>query len=202
MNKKFFIAIIFILFLIIGGVFWWWQIQETPPEEWEKAKYSKPEDYVVKETPEGKIIENKKTGLSFRIPEGWRMEKSTFGRSGLALYSQDAVEERTVLMKSGCRITFETIYVNVSIETLQEVKQNLSVFPAEKYEIIKVGNYEGLKGVISDLELNLYGIDVSVPVRDFLGRGKLDSFILVTNFDDKERCIQEFENFLETISIK
>ena len=50
MKKKIVIPIIVILILAAGGIFWW-QNREIK---------GSPEDYVIKETEEGKIVENKK----------------------------------------------------------------------------------------------------------------------------------------------
>ena len=53
MKKKILIPIFVILFLAVagGGFFWWWQGREIK---------GSPQDYVIKETEEGKFVENKK----------------------------------------------------------------------------------------------------------------------------------------------
>jgi len=65
MQKRIIISIIVIL-ILIGGLFWWW----------EKRKPKTLADYIiVKETPEGKIVENTKEKISIKVPEDWRVSK-------------------------------------------------------------------------------------------------------------------------------
>jgi len=68
MKKKIIISIFVILFLILvaGGGFFWWGKREIK---------GSPEDYVIKETAEGKIVENKKAGLTVKVPEGGRQKR-------------------------------------------------------------------------------------------------------------------------------
>ena len=65
MNKKIIIPAFVILLLIVGGVFWW-QKREIK---------GSPEDYVIKETEQGKIVENKKAGLIVKVPDDWEVQK-------------------------------------------------------------------------------------------------------------------------------
>jgi len=73
LNKKIVIPIIIVVLILVGGGFFWWQ--------WREIKGS-PDDYVIKETPEGKIVENKKAGLTVKVPEGW-IEEQFYYLSGL-----------------------------------------------------------------------------------------------------------------------
>ena len=45
--------------------------------------------------------------------------------------------------------------------------------------------------------LNLYGIGIHIPIKGEFYEILLDAYI-----EDKERCSQEFDKFLETVSIK
>ncbi len=193
-----------ILLLVAGGVFYWWkQIRETPSQDWNTAGSSPPEDYIVKETPEGKIVENKKAGLIFRIPEGWELRKPEFGNF-ISLYSPDAVEKKTVLMEKGCKITIEIKYINVKINSIKEnLEKNIwSSISQNKYDIVKIDNRESLKYITEDKELNLYHSEFYIPFCNLLSKNKLHSFGLTTNLEDKEKCSQEFNKFLETVLIK
>jgi len=68
MDKKIFIFIVVIVFLIFAsGVFYWWQKGRGPQGL---------DSYiVVKETPEGKIVENTKKKISMKVPKGWEVNK-------------------------------------------------------------------------------------------------------------------------------
>ena len=60
--------------------------RETPIEKWDAAKVSPEEDYITKETPEGKIVENKKMELIYKIPKDWILENG----NPTKFYSSDA----------------------------------------------------------------------------------------------------------------
>jgi hypothetical protein len=66
--------------ILAGGFFYWWQGREIK---------GSPEDYVIRETTEGKIIENKKAGLTVKAPEGWGARKIEFGEGSVAFDTKD-----------------------------------------------------------------------------------------------------------------
>lgn len=206
MNKKFLPIVILVLLLVVGGVFWWRQTQETPPEEWEKAEYSKSEDYVVKETAEGKIVENKKAGLSFRIPEGWRVEKPPPGvRDFIRLYSSKAEEKNILIIEKGCRIVPDVQYITASIDTIrEELAKDIWKPYLISTEIIKIDTQESLKYIAESPELKFYRVGVGIPVRSIFPfkKNKVYSFVLDSAFQDKEKCLEIFNEFLKTISIE
>ena len=80
-KQKLIILTIIILVLVGGGLFYWWQHREIK---------GSPEDYVIKETEEGKFVENKKAGLKVKVPEGWNVEKIEVMEGSVILYSPDA----------------------------------------------------------------------------------------------------------------
>ncbi|MBU0476913.1 hypothetical protein KKB68_02835, partial [Patescibacteria group bacterium] len=53
------IGLTLVLVFTAGGFFLWWQQwRETPSEQWDTAKVSPREDYIVRETSEGRVVEN------------------------------------------------------------------------------------------------------------------------------------------------
>lgn len=65
MKKKLVVILIMVGLLIIIvaiGYYWWWQNQ---PENM----------IVIKDTPEGKLVINRKEGISMKVPEGWKVKK-------------------------------------------------------------------------------------------------------------------------------
>ena len=200
-KRKIFVLGILVLLLIGGGCFWWWKYYETPPEKWDEAKYSKPEDYEIIETPEGTFVENKKAGLSFKVPEGWRVEKKN--KKQIFLFSSGAIEKNLYIMETGCRIFPVVLYnINTSIETLRE-ELNKSMWRPHlvTIEVINIDGHKALKYTAESSEF--YRIGVSVPIQNFIfTKSRVYSFGLDSAPKDKEKCIQEFEQFLNTISIK
>ena len=67
---------------------------------------------------------------------------------------------------------------------------------SEEFEKITVADKSALKNIFDSVALGP-GIVVYVPIEN-----KLHNFILNWNSNDKDRCIQEFDRFLETVSFR
>jgi hypothetical protein len=195
MKKKIIISIIIILILIAGGFFWWWQNQEVK---------GSPEDYVIIESKEGKIVENKKAGLTVKAPEGWIEKRIEAGEGGAMFYSPDSeIEWRENLIvppiKQGCVIRVTVVYKKMDFNQIKkEVSYNHFTFGKifEEFKEITTNNYTALKCTFETQDLGP-GIEVYIPKKN-----KLYGFFLTWGSDEKEKCIQEFNKFLETVSIK
>jgi len=196
-KKKIIISIIIILLLIIaGGVFWWWQSREIK---------GSPEDYVIKETEEGRFVENKKAGLTVRAPEGWEAERIEFEEGAVDFSSSDLEadwkEGKLVLpLKKGCRIQASVAYEKLNFVDIK-IKANYSYvlmgMKSVNFEEITINNHNALKSVF-DIEEGGSGVgmSISIPADD-----KVYGFSVVWGAGEKENCIQEFNKFLETVSI-
>jgi len=193
LNKKIVIPIIIVVLILVGGGVFWWQGKEIK---------GSPEDYVIKETPEGKIVENKKAGLTVKIPEGWIEEKIEVEEGSMIFYSPDAEGYRSDKirppLKKGCAIEVAVGYKKTNFEEIkkeiEEIHKGL-VIKFDKTEIIELHGKSVLKNSFDCVELgpsvNLY----SVFENQFHG------FSVYAASEDIERCSQEFDKFLETVSI-
>ncbi len=198
-KKRFFIPLIAISILLAGGFFYYWFFYETPPEKWDEAEYSKPEDYVVKKTLEGTIVENKKAGISFRVPDGWRIERAK-GKSYVLLFAPDA--EGTLIMKKGCKIMIEVKYIKTSFKSIEcsMKKAHEKWGYVDEYEIIVISDKRALKNITGIATLDQYGIGIHIPARNVF-KNKLFYLGLSSNLVDRERCTREFDQFLKTVLI-
>lgn len=202
MKKKIIVLVsVAVLTLVAGGVFYWWQKREIK---------GSPKDYVIKETPEGKIVENKKAGLKVRAPEKWEAEKMEVDE-GLAIFypsetEMELREGKIVLpIKKGCFIRTTVIYKKGDFEAIKrETKLDhllIGRVNYDEFEEITINNYRGLKNsfelVAWGFEKLESGISIYIPLRN-----KVYGFHLTWGPEDKERCVQEFNKFLETVSIK
>jgi len=194
MSKKIVIPIVIVLILVAGGVFWW---------QGREIKGS-PADYVIKETPEGKIVENKKAGLTVKVPEGWEIKRVEFGEGSVVSYFPNTEgEQRNEMvsppLKKGCIIETSVVYKKMNFE---EIKKEVKAIhwglriKSEEFEEITVNNQKALKNT-SDSEVLGPAMVVYIPIRN-----KLYDFDLYWVPNEKERCVQEFDKFLETVSIK
>lgn len=201
MKKKIIISLIIILLLVVGGVFWWRQNRETPPEKWETAKVSPREDYIVKETPEGKLVENKKVEISFQIPNNWTLNEATSSfMSDISLYSPDAeIGEKSYLLQNGCKVSVKVTYIKTNVDTIERVlkeKFTWSSMILNKYERTEINNRIAVKHIFEDENLKMYVIGIHLPIKN-----KVYEIMLDAASQDKEQCEIEFDKFLETISI-
>ena len=200
-RKRIFVSAIIILILVAGGFFYWWEFYETPPDKWHEAEYSPPEDYEIIETGDGVFVENKKAGLSFKVPDGWRVERERYGTS-LVMYSQEAEEEKSFLMKKGCKIYGEVTYIKISLQVIEQGlrKRHETWGYIDEYEIVEVDHRDALKNTTGIISLSQQGVGIHIPVKG-LFESKLYYLSLSSNIQDRKKCIQEFEEFLKTVSI-
>jgi len=195
-NKKITIFIIILaLLLVAGGVFWWWENREIK---------GSPDDYVIKETVEGKIVENKKAGSTVKVPNGWGVERVEQLEGSIVLYTQDLEgKERSgipePLLTRGCGIETAVVYKNMDFDELKEYIKELHIglgIKSEEFEIITLRNYQALKDTFDSRILGP-SIAVCIPYKN-----RLYSFAVYWGPEEKDKCIQEFNKFLETVEIK
>jgi len=204
-NRKVLLAAILIITLVssLGGIFLLSRGEDLP-EEQEEIRYSNSEDYVIKETEEGKVVENENAGLSFKVPDGWRTDKPE-AAIYITLYSPDA--EGTTMgpegLTTGCEIMAQVMYIRANVEIIEQGLREShqgELFANDEYEIIEIDGHKALKNKVEIIPLNLSGTSIHVPVNDF-SEGKLHFLRVGSNLEEKEKCIQEFEEFLKTVSI-
>ena len=198
--KKIIIPIVIVLLLVAGGIFWWQENRETPIEKWEAAKASPEEEYVAKETPEGKIVENKKMGLTYEIPKDWILENG----DPTTFYSPDTKfkEKTSVILEKGCKIDIYASYIKTNLDTLKkfieaEFSKSSLITKLDESSTIKVRDYPALRNKYQVEKFEMSSILVDFPSKDRLYR-----ILLSSPVGEKERCEVEFNKFLETISIE
>jgi len=216
MNKKFTILIILILLIITGGVFWWWESRKEKEDKGEIVEYhlnyplSKEEDFAIEDTPEGKIVKNEKEGLFIEVPEGWNARKTNLGGENgwiVELLSPDVKfrSDYTFLPEEGCGIEISIKHDKDEYEikknyirAFQEYPELLKEAPVEEeIELLEVSGHPALKEVFFENEELGKSIMVTVPMNE-----KLYIFGTLLVPKDKERCFQEFNNFLKKVSIE
>jgi len=197
MRKKILISIFVILFLIliIGGGFFWWQNREIK---------GSPEDYIIKETPEGKIVENKKAGLVVKAPEGW-IEKKIELLEGSVVFDTPDIEGKwedemvKPPLKRGCTIEATVVYKKMDFDEIKKEIKELHAglgIKSEEFEIVTINNRQVLKNTFDS---KFIGPGIGAY---FINKNKIYSFGVYWAPEEKERCIQEFDKFLATVSIQ
>ena len=178
----------------------------------EPVRYSSLDDYIIRETPNGKIVENGKMRMKFNIPNGWALEREEEGegsRNNIILTSPDfiPISYRDPQSSEGCAIYIYTMkdFNEVSytgyIEALIERQKNN---PTDKESVIDVSGHSALKSIYgfpNELDKGpryTMSIEVEVPVGNKLYNFQM-SYLIAKN---RDRCESEFNKFLETVSIK
>ncbi len=193
--KKIIFLVLIILLISAGGFFWWRQNREIK---------GSPEDYIIKETPEGKIIENKRAGLTVRVPEGWTEKKIELLEGSMVFYTPDIEgawrnEMISPPLKKECLIETSVVYKKMNFDQIKEEVRDIHFglgIQSEEFEEITINNQQALKNTFESESLGPAMV-VYIPKKN-----RLYDFDLYWFPDDREKCIQEFNKFLETISIK
>jgi hypothetical protein len=201
MKKKIIISIGIVLFLIIagGGFFWWWEGREIK---------GSPTDYIIKETGEGKIIENKRAGLTVKVPEGWETRKmgaeEGLEEGAIVFYSPNTEVElregkKNLPLEKGCLIHVKLIYEKLNFAGIKmEARYTHSIWgvKTEEFEEITINNYLALKNIF-DTHTTGPGMGIYIPRDD-----KIYWINLFWAINEKESCSHEFDKFLDTVSIR
>jgi len=211
-KKKFFVPGIVIALVVIG-----WLIlliaENMPSEKPTKieeftATWSPKEDYVIKETPEGKFVVNKRAGLSFKVPDGWRveMDESKGAQLVLILFEKNVTLNQNGVPNGGCwwragiednKIEANRIFQDINSLNSENNLINMDYYTILK-EMIEVNNRKALKTTFKFNEPERAKmIEVRIPLKE-----KIHFFRTFLDPSNEEKCSQEFDKFLETVSIR
>ena len=206
MNKKCktIIAIVFILALIAVGFFYYNKMQEDRmgPVSFESFK---------KTETDGKVfMENKDIGLKFMVPEGWEVISTDI--ASISMHSPDFVpfQDPSFIPKTGCwiditpKIQIEGSDYDLQYTYYRQIIDDKEVLATmnrenEKCEIVNLDGLKSVKDINSENNEENQGsfISITTPYNNVVYR--FDTYIFG---QDKEKCLQDFNNFLTTVSIK
>ena len=195
-KRKFLISLIFVfVFASLAGVFYF-QNREIK---------GNPDDYVIIETEQGTIVENKRAGLSMKVPDGWEVRKIEVMEGSVVFYSPDAEglnpDKIRPPLQKGCMIEAAIVYKKMNFEEIrarvEEIHEGFLI-ELEEFEEIKINNYQALRNKFECQLLN-YGEALYISINN-----NLYSFCIYSSLEDtnKEVCVQEFDEFLKGVSIK
>lgn len=211
------IVIVFIIILLIIGGFLFWNYKKNENREEYSAtptEWSQKEDYKIIESPEGKIVKNEKAGLKFEVPEGWEVQRSEeipgempTGEYWIELLGPN-VEFKDNFISKGCGIWLGVRYQKTQYNYLslliEDIEENPDDYQGEfvKKEIAEVNNRKALKTILTPKNQGeeIFGkiIQVEIPFEEN-GVLSMETHLL-TRY--REKCIKEFEQFLDTITIE
>lgn len=201
MNKKhIIIAIVLILILTIAGYLWYKKVQEDRmgPVSFDSFKRIETDGKV--------FLENKDIGLKFMVPQGWEVQDLPW--SSISVASQDfepfngksPVPQRGCLININPKIQIEGSEYDLDYTDLRQRidSDDCMFFKNYEKENCKIVDILGLKGIRDNYSEN-GGIitNLSIPYNNVIYH--FEAYIFGEN---KDKCLQEFDNLLSTISIK
>ncbi len=201
MKKQFyFLIILALLVMLVAGIFLWSDFNKQAEESFPGVRFEPPENYIIKETSEGTIVENKIAGISFKVPDNWTADKEEIGIDEwiINILSPDVEVNESGLLIEGCGISSWIEYDKVRADIIRWRIEDPERFSAEisgGYESTEISSYPALKTVLENLEWGR-SVSIAIPRGDKI-------YIFETRFLPEEtgECSQLFEEFLKGISI-
>ncbi|MDD5145183.1 MAG: hypothetical protein PHW72_03625 [Candidatus Pacebacteria bacterium] len=194
LKKKLFFILGLVLVLVVGGFFYFSN----------REIKGNPDDYVIKETAEGKFVENEKAGLSMGILENWNVEIMDLEEGVTSISSPDMVAEKkkgeiVIPIKDGCLIHAEIVYQRMDLDQLEEEARythNIAGRKLDEFEDVMVDGFPAIRNNFNTIDYGP-GIGIYIPRND-----KFFAFYLVWGPEEEKKCSSEFDKFLETVSIQ
>jgi hypothetical protein len=210
MSKKFRIIIsifvIILLFLIVaGGYFFWLWRKES------EVGFAMFGDFNEKVNNGEKIIEHTKSGLSVKISKDWQTGNG-LGELSIIFISSDfkihpkmgpyspPIPEKGCSIEISVKKEIESSDSDIEYSYLKEKIEECLTSTKCEDEIIEVSGHKALKQVFSPENQTIISgnyVSVKVPSNEWVY-----TFETYLFSQDKEKCAQEFNKFLENVSIK
>jgi len=201
MKKKFYLFIVLGIFaLAIVGVLLYWGLREDTERVTPGVKFEAPKYYVIKDGPDGKIVENKHAGITFKAPTGWNVEKKEIGPDEwiVNFTSSDATMNESGLLTGGCGISALIEYHKVTFRSVEDRINDPERFSQEisgNYEVADIDGHKALKRILDRPEWGT-AVAIQLPFQN-----KIYSFDILLLPAEKERCSALVDEFLAEISI-
>ena len=209
MNKKVKIALS-ILLLILISVFIIYKIFEFNKEKEENLNFITINDFIERKMDNKTIIENQEIGLSFVLPQGWEFVNTNWANVSMRTFDYEPFmgeEERLPLLNRGCWIDFNFSTNNtkgLDYETLHNIlnlEGFLGAYSEEGNRIVEIIDISNLKAV---KEKKTIGEEKGefISIRIPFNKNRVYSFETYLIGEDKENCLETFNSFINSISIK
>lgn len=204
-------AVIVILILVVGGFFWFWfngDLKFRLIRWWIETVQmgGSSRDFSIINNQEGKFIENKKEGLKAKILENWEAKKAETGDFsfwGMNLFSPDLKLSEKHLLENGCiigvNIEKSQFYFDLTNSYLQDLSAQAEdiIWKEVGYEGLEISGHKAIKELVFDNPQ----VGLMIEVRILLEKDKNVYLVLRSASQDKEKCLNDFNRFLEEISI-
>lgn len=200
-KSSFFVPGIVISVVAIGWLFLLITEHKPSEEPTTPTTWSQKEDYKIIETSEGKFVENEKAGLSFKVPDGWRVEidESTEIQLLVKFFEKNAKRDLTSgFLIEGCGWQ---LGIEDNKAEAQRIVQDIGLCQHNnvdlRKEVIDINGHRALKIIVFDDPKLGKDVYIGLPLEE-----KISYFRVLFFPGEEERCSREFDKFLETVLIK
>lgn len=176
----------------------WNKNKKNLTKNWIEAEVSLAEEFILSPNSSERLVENKKGGISYKIPKDWLI-----GEDNSSFYTSDkeSASNRSDVLESGCRAYVYVTYFKLNIDELEKVineslNQLSSVMKIDEFQRIEVNGKVALKNKYTVESLKMSYISIDIPFKN-----KAYKILLSSPIEENERCAKEFDDFLKTVSI-
>ncbi len=193
-----FLFLVFLSFLYLLYDYYLYR-EEIKESSWDiprMIEYESIDNYKIRETPEGKFVVNENAGLEFFVPHGWDVEKRKRDDT-LEIYPHN----NDSLASCYFWIGIDHYLINDYTEEESRPRIILDRLNKDKGIIedsqmsIEIDNYLSLKTIKDSTDILF--ISIETPINNAIYNFLLFSPLL----EENEKCLNYFNNLLETISI-
>ncbi|MGC9031464.1 MAG: hypothetical protein ACP5H7_01770 [Minisyncoccia bacterium] len=208
LNRKNIKLILIFTFLILTGILAIWYFV------FPKNQKSEITDFVIKAEGKNQIIENKKEKFKATLPEGWEIKFVPDIPETILWIQSPNIQGKNIKnlnfppLTKGCGIWFKIDYLKISLFEVESLIKLLHFNFAEKSDefqkILIQNRYLAIKNITKGkVYLNKNEIQDYEAIGVYILRNdKLFTMILYYAPQEKSFCEEQFNNFLNTISIK
>jgi len=211
LNRKVVFIFGVILIIIVGAIFFGkWKIYqnekriaEMPAGDFFEFNLGiLPKGFTLEKTSVHKILKSEDIGISFWVANDWEVVGYLDKYIDLKDPNYESDPETFTRIK-GCKITVEVKYFTLpgTLHTRVKGIRAGSIQPNKNEDILEINGYDALKIVESNEWLLRKGIKKTIEIG--IPLSKADVYFSTAVFqEDGVKCEEEFDKFLETVSIQ
>ena len=211
LNKKVIIIFVVVLIpLVVAIIYGNWKIYqnekriaEMPAKDFLGLNVGiLPKGFILEETATYKVLKNEDIGINFSVADDWEV----LGYLDNYIDLRDPnykYNEETFSRVKGCVITMEVEYFTIpgTLHARMEGIHRGNISLAENEAILKISGYDALETIENDEWLLRRGIEKTIKIS--IPLSKADIYFSTAVFqEDGTKCEEEFNEFLETVSIQ
>ncbi len=165
----------------------------------EVAEYEKLDNYEILDTPSGTIVENKNIGLFFKVADNWNVERVENDTANVeVVFSSPDFQSKRNFPEKGCQIRSGAVYFsdeNRPSIVARKISKEEEI-DKKRQEIVFVSGFPALKTTKYENPETGGVFTVEKPFHN-----KIYFWNLVFASKEKSRCLNDFNEFLESVSL-